>query len=162
MRYLEDFEVGAVHELGTVTVTEREIVEFARKYDPQPFHVDTDLAGRSSFGGLIASGWLTASLFMRCYVDSLLRDAAGEGSPGIDELRYLRPVRPGDQLTARLTVLGIAPVITRPTVGVMRPRCEMVAADGAVVFSMVLHSLFLRRPAGVVRPEALEATELRS
>jgi acyl dehydratase len=146
MRYLDDFEIGSVHELGSVTVSARDIVDFASMYDPQPFHVDAEEARRSSFGGLIASGWHTAALFMRCYVDALLRDAAGEGSPGIDELRYLRPVRPGDVLTARLTVLGVTPVLGRPSLGMVRPRCEMVAADGVVVFSMVLHSFFRRRP----------------
>lgn len=147
MWYLEDFETGAVHDLGVVTVSEEEIVEFAGRYDPQPFHVDKEAAARSSFGGLIASGWHTASLFMRCYVDTLLRDAAGEGSPGIDELRYLRPVRPGDVLRAQLTVLAVQPLPTRPGVGLVRPRCEMVAGDSGVVFSMILNSLFRRRPA---------------
>lgn len=146
MLYFEDFEVGAVHELGTVKVTDSEIIEFATRYDPQPFHVDHALAAESPFGGLIASGWLTASLFMRCYVDALLRDSAGAGSPGIDELRYLRPVRPGDELSARLTVLGVGPALGRPDVGMVRPRCEMVNQDGATVFSMILHSIFRRRP----------------
>jgi acyl dehydratase len=144
--YFEDFEVGAVHELGTVTVTEKEIIEFASAYDPQPFHVSKELAAQSSFGGLIASGWLTASLFMRCYVDGLLADAACEGSPGVDELRYLKPVRPGDVLQARLTVLGVAPMLGRPHLGLVRPRCEMLGKDGNAVFSMILNSIFRRNP----------------
>lgn len=146
MRYLEDFHPGDVHELGTVTVTAEEILEFGKRYDPQPFHIDPAAAELSPFGGLVASGWLTASLFMRCYVDSVLSESACCGSPGIDELRYLRPVRPGDVLTARLTVLGSRPSLSQPDRGILQPRCEMLADDGHPVFSMVLHSIFLRRP----------------
>lgn len=147
MRYFEDFQTGDVHELGTVTVDEDEIVEFARKYDPQPFHVDPRKAAESSFQGLVASGWLTASLFMRQYVDVLLSDSACEGSPGIDELRYHRAVRPGEVLRARLTVLGTSPTLGRKDVGLVRPRCELLDPGGTQVFSMILNSLFRRRPA---------------
>ncbi|GLZ31236.1 enoyl-CoA hydratase [Lentzea sp. NBRC 105346] len=147
LRYFEDYVSGDVHDLGKVEVIEAEIIEFARQYDPQPFHVDHDQAAESSFGGLIASGWHTASMFMRCYVDGLLADSACEGSPGVDEIRYHRPVRPGDQLTARLTVLGTSPSLRRPDTGVVKPKCEFVDADGEVVFSMILHSIFRRRPA---------------
>lgn len=146
MRYFEDYVVGDVHDLGKVVVDDKEIIEFGRKYDPQPFHVDRDLAAESSFGGLIASGWLTASLFMRRYVDALLADSACEGSPGVDEIRYARPVRPGDRLTARLTVLGAVPSLSRAGTGVVKPKCELVDEGGEVVFSMILHSIFRRRP----------------
>ncbi|WP_328379643.1 MaoC family dehydratase [Streptomyces sp. NBC_01020] len=147
MRYFEDFRTGDVHHLGTVTVTEEEVLEFARRFDPQPFHTDTELAERSPFGGLIASGFHTAALFMRLYVDGLLADSAGAGSPGIDKIRYHRPVRPGDVLTARLEVLASRPSLMSPATGIVEPRCELVASDGTVVFSMVLHSIFRRRPA---------------
>ena len=147
MRYLEDFEVGQVYDLGRVTVTAEEIVEFGRRYDPQPFHVDPEAAGHSPFGGLIASGWLTCALFMRRYVDTLLADSSGIGSPGIDEIRYLRPVRPGDTLTARLTVQAIRPMLGYRDRGLVQPRCEFLDAEQRPVFSMVLHSIFLRRPA---------------
>ena len=94
----EDFEPGRVFELGAREVTEEEIVAFAREWDPQPFHVDPEAAQESSFGGLIASGWHTGAMWMRLYVDSLLVGAASMGSPGIEELRWLAPVRPGDTL----------------------------------------------------------------
>jgi acyl dehydratase len=144
-RHLEDFAPGDVLELGEITVTEAEVLAFGRAYDPQPFHVDPVAAAASPFGGLVASGWLTASLFMRRYVDAVLAGAAGEGSPGVDEMRFHRPVRPGEVLTARLTVLGVAPVLSRPGSGLVRPRCELLDADGQVVFSMILHSIFRRR-----------------
>lgn len=146
MLYLEDFRTGDVHELGTVTITAEEIVEFGKRYDPQPFHTDPAAAELSPFGGLVASGWMTSSLFMRCYVDNLLADSAGCGSPGIDELRYHKPVRPGDVLTARLTVLGTRPSLSQPDRGILQPRCELLDAAGEPVFSMILHSIFLRRP----------------
>ncbi|MFF8595905.1 MaoC family dehydratase [Streptomyces sp. NPDC015220] len=147
MRYFEDFRKGDVHELGTVTVSEREVLEFARRYDPQPFHTDAEQAKRSPFGGLIASGFHTSALFMRRYVDGLLAYSACVGSPGIDEVRYHRPVRPGDVLTARITILGSRPSLGAPATGIVQPRCELVAPDGTVVFSMILHSIFRRRPA---------------
>lgn len=146
MKYLEDFRPGEVYELGTVTLTEDDILEFGRRYDPQPFHVDPELAKSSGFGELVASGWHIAASFMRCYVDTLLVDSACEGSPGVDTLRFHRPVRPGQRLTARLTVLDTVPSLTRSDTGIMRPRCELVDDDGTVVFGMVLNSIFRRRP----------------
>ena len=92
-QYFEDFEPGQVVELGSVDVSEEEILEFARRYDPQPFHVDAEAAKGSVFGGLIASGWHTGSLWMRLYVDAMLGTASSQGSPGIEELRWLAPVR---------------------------------------------------------------------
>lgn len=145
MLFLEDFEVGAVFDLGEVKVSEQEILDFGRSYDPQRFHVDPKAAAESSFGGLVASGWLTASLFMRRYVDEILNSSAGEGSPGVDEMRFHRPVRAGDVLRARLTVLGVAPVLGRRESGIVRPRCELLNQDGTVVFSMILHSIFRKR-----------------
>ncbi|GAA3281764.1 MaoC family dehydratase [Streptomyces lavendulae] len=147
MRYFEDFRTGDVHELGTVTVTAEEVLDFGRRFDPQPFHTDPDLAAQSPFGGLIASGWHSASMFMRRYVDGLLAYSACTGSPGVDEIRYLRPVRPGDVLTARVEVLGSRPSPFNPSTGVVQPKCTLVDADGNVVFSMILHSIFKRRPA---------------
>ncbi len=145
MRYFEDFQPGDIHELGDVTVTAQQIIDFGTEFDPQPFHIDEAAAQRSPFGGLIASGWLTGALFMRRYVDVLLADSAGAGSPGIDEIRYHQPVRPGDRLSARLTVLSSGPAFGRPDRGIVRPRCELLSATGEPVFSMILHSIFLRR-----------------
>ena len=101
----DDFEPGQVYELGSKVVTEDEIVAFARQFDPQPFHLDPEAAKDSVFGGLIASGWHTGAMWMRLYVDSLLGGGSGQGSSGIEELRWLAPVRPGDTLSGRLTVL---------------------------------------------------------
>ncbi|MDA5284867.1 MaoC family dehydratase [Streptomyces sp. NPDC054904] len=147
MRYFEDFRTGDVHELGTITVTADEVLEFGKRFDPQPFHTDPDLAARSAFGGLIASGWHSASMFMRRYVDGLLAYSACTGSPGVDEIRYLRPVRPGDVLTARVEILGSRPSPFNATTGVVQPKCTLVDQEGRVVFSMILHSIFRRRPA---------------
>jgi acyl dehydratase len=144
--YFEDIEPGEVYELGTRTVTESEIVAFAREWDPQPFHTDPEAAKGSVFGGLIASGWHTGSMWMRMYVDTMLGSAA-RGSPGIEELRWLAPVRPDDTLSGRLTVLEATPSATRPDRGTIRIRGEMVNQDGVTVMSMTSRGHFGRRPA---------------
>jgi acyl dehydratase len=142
----DDLQAGQVHELGSRTVTEEEIVAFARQWDPQPFHVDPEAAKESPFGGLIASGWHTGAMWMRLYVDSLLGGDGGMGSPGIEELRWLAPVRPGDTLQGRLTVLDATPSGRRPDRGSVRIRGEMVNQDGITVMSMVSWGHFRRRP----------------
>ena len=143
-RYWEDFEPGQVYELGTRTITEEELVAFAREWDPQPFHVDPEAAKESVFGGLIASGWQTGAIWMRMYVDTMLGSAA-RGSPGIEELRWLAPVRPGDTLTGRLTVLEATPSATKPDRGTIRIRGEMVNQDGVTVMAMTSRGHFERR-----------------
>ena len=127
-----------------MAVTEDEIVEFARRCDPQPFHVDPRPRKESVFGGLIASGWHTGAMWMRLYVDSMLGGSAGQGSPGIEELRWLAPVRPGDTLAGRLTVLETTPSERRPDRGTVRIRGEMVNQDGVTVLSMVSRGHFGR------------------
>jgi acyl dehydratase len=144
--YFEDFATGQEVELGSVRVLEDEILDFARRFDPQPFHVDPEAAQRSVFGGLIASGWHTGAMWMRLYVDSLLGGDAGMGSPGIEELRWLAPVRPGDTLSGRLTVLDATPSERRPDRGTVRIRGEMVNQHGVTVMSMVSRGHFGRRP----------------
>jgi acyl dehydratase len=144
--YFEDFEPGQVFELGSRTVTEEEIVAFARQWDPQPFHVDAEAARSSPFGGLIASGWHTGAMWMRLYVDTLL-GASSMGSPGIEELRWLAPVRPGDTLSGRLTILETSPSQRRADRGTVRIRGEMVNQDGVTVLSMVSRGHFGRRAA---------------
>jgi acyl dehydratase len=146
-RYFEDFEPGQVVELGSHLVTEAEIVEFAERWDPQPFHVDPEAAAGSVFGGLIASGWHTCALWMRLYVETTLDGAASMGSPGIEELRWLAPVRPGDTLQGRLTVLETTPSARRPDRGTVRIRGEMVNQDGVVVMTMTSRGHFGRRGA---------------
>src|SRR5262245_32647886 len=118
--FFEDLEPGQVVELGSRAVTEEEIVAFGRQWDPQPFHVDPEAAKGSVFGGLIASGWHTGAIWMRLYVDALLDGAASMGSPGIEDLRWLAPVRPGDTLTGRLTVLETTPSARRLDRGTVR------------------------------------------
>jgi acyl dehydratase len=141
----DDFEPGQVHELGSTVVTEGAIIEFARQFDPQPFHVDPEAAKGSVFGGLIASGWHTGAMWMRLYVDSLLGGGSGQGSSGIEELRWLAPVRPGDTLSGRLTVLEVTASDSHPERGTIRIRGEMVNQDGVRVMSMVSRGRFARR-----------------
>jgi acyl dehydratase len=142
----EDFAAGQVYELGSRTVTEDELVDFARQWDPQPFHVDPEAARESVFGGLIASGWQTGAIWMRMYVDTMLGSAA-RGSPGIEELRWLAPVRPGDTLSGRLTVLEATPSATKPDRGTIRIRGEVVNQDGVTVMAMTSRGHFGRRQA---------------
>jgi acyl dehydratase len=143
----ENFEPGQVYELGSRTVTEAEILEFARQFDPQPFHLDPEAAKESVFGGLIASGWHTGAIWMRLYVDAMLGGAASRGSPGVEELRWLEPVRPGDTLTGSLTVLDVTPSATRSDRGTVRIRGELTNQDGVTVLRMTSRGHFGRRAA---------------
>jgi acyl dehydratase len=144
--YFEDFPPGRVFELGTVDVSEDEIIDFASRFDPQPFHIDPVAAAGSPFGGLIASGWHTCSLFMGLYVRDVLHDVAGQGSPGVDEIRWLRPVRPGDRLTGRAEVTDARPSERNPHRGTIRVRCELHNQHGDVVMRMTALGLYARRP----------------
>lgn len=149
MIYFEDFQVGQVIELGSQQVDEAEMVAFAREYDPQPFHLDPEKAKASLFGGLAASGWYTGSLMMRMLVGTLLNDTISLGSPGADELRWPRPVFANDTLRARTTILEARQSASRPGMGIIRHRCEVLNQQGAVVMSMVATNFFGRRPTGV-------------
>ncbi|MEU8012898.1 MaoC/PaaZ C-terminal domain-containing protein [Micromonospora parva] len=115
--FFEDLVPGLTVDLGVVTVDADEMVAFARRFDPQWYHVDPDLAAASRHGGLIASGFYTVSLFMRAYVDHLLSRAAADASPGLEELRWLAPVRAGDRLAVRVDVMGARPSTARPGLG---------------------------------------------
>jgi acyl dehydratase len=143
--FFEDFAPGQIYQLGTHQMTRDEIVEFARTFDPQPFHLDEDAAAASPFGGLIASGWHTASVFMRLYVDALLSDAASMGSPGIEQLRWLLPVRPGDVVSGRFAVESVQPSSRRDDRGTVFFRGEVTNQDGQVVLSMAGRGYFARR-----------------
>ena len=145
MRYFEDFAEGDVIEIGSKTVTRDEIVAFAREFDPQPFHVDEEAGASSPFGGLIASGWHTTAMWMRLYVDAILLDSASLGSPGVEELRWLRPVRPGDTLTGRARVLWTKPSETDPRRGTVFSESTFENQDGEVVMRLRARGLFARR-----------------
>ena len=147
MRYLEDFKVGEVIEGGARTISMDEIVAFAREFDPQPFHTDEAAARASMYGGIIASGWHSGSLMMRLFYDSLFRDTASMGSPGIDELRWLKPVRPGDTLSLRTTVLEVIESRSKPDRGLVRTFCELLNQDGEVVMTLKPVNFVRRRPA---------------
>ena len=147
MRYFEDFAPGQVLELGSRTISRESMLAFAREFDPQPFHVDEEAARRSIYGGLLASGWHTCSLWMRILCDGLLTDTASLGSPGIDELRWLKPVRPGDTLSVRMTVLEAIASRSKPDRGLIRSLTEMRNQHGEVVLTARGLSLFGRRPA---------------
>jgi acyl dehydratase len=145
-RDFEDFAAGDVFELGSRTLTRDEIVAFAREFDPQALHVDDTAAAGGPFGGLIASGWHTAALWMRMYADAVLHDAVNMGSPGVEELRWLHPVRPGDTVRGRLTVLETSPSTRRADRGTVRSRAELLNQHGDVVLTMVARGFFGRRP----------------
>jgi acyl dehydratase len=145
MRYWEDFAVGDVTELGEVEVTEAEIVAFAERYDPQPFHIDPGAAADGPFGGLIASGWHTAALFMGLFVRGILLDSASMGSPGVEQLRWTAPVRPGDRLRARVTVTDVQPSSTNPKRGTVFTTSEVLNQDDVLVMTMQARGFFARR-----------------
>jgi len=146
-RWFEDYVVGTMAEHGTVVVDEAELLDFGRRFDPQPFHVDAEAAARGPFGGLIASGWHTCALMMRLFAQEYLSEASSLGSPGVDELRWLRPVRPGDRLTLRTTVEEARLSRSKPDRGLVRTRVELRDDDGGGVLSLTAMNLILARPA---------------
>jgi acyl dehydratase len=143
--YWEDFPVGDVREFGATPVTREMIVEFASRYDPQPFHVDEEAARQSLFGGLCASGWHTSALAMRMMCDEYLLKAASLGSPGIDNLRWLKPVFAGDTLSVRLTVLATRPMASKPHVGLVQSRWEVLNQRRETVMTMEGWGMYRRR-----------------
>lgn len=147
MLYFEDFPPGDVRESEPRAVTRDEIVAFARQFDPQPFHTDEAAARRTIYGGLLASGWHTAAIVMRLLWDTVLKDAASLGSPGVDEVRWLKPVRPGDTLRARFTVTGARPSSRRPDRGVVHSLSEVFNQHGELVMTIRGLGLYARRPA---------------
>jgi acyl dehydratase len=144
-RYFEDYVPGSVHDLGTASISEAEIVDFARRYDPQPFHIDADAARHTQFGGLIASGWQTAGLMMRLAVDHYLSSVASLASPGVDEVRWTQPVRPGDTLSVRATVLEARPSASKPDRGLVRTFFEVLNQRGEIVMTVKGINVLKRR-----------------
>ena len=148
MRYFEDFAEGQTMEMGSRRIELEEMVAFARAYDPQVFHVDEDAAKKTPFGGIVASGWLTLAIMARLGVDGLMADTAGLGSPGIDSVRWLQPVRAGDTLHGRGRVLRTAPSERSPRRGTVWFEIELVRQeDGKPVLRVELPMFISRRPA---------------
>lgn len=145
MRYFEDFKPGEVAELGSHTITKDEIIAFARQFDPQTFHLDEEAARQTVFGGLIASGWHTGSLVMRLFCDGVIKGTASLGSPGVDEMRWLKPVRPGDTLSLRMTVTECVPSRSKPDRGIVRSLLELSNQHGEVAVSIKGMNLVRRR-----------------
>ena len=149
MRFYEDFAVGEVVEFGDRLVSAQEIVAFARDWDPQPFHLDAQAAKDSQIGELIASGWHTGCLLMRMMCDEYLLDSASEGAPGVDELRWLKPVRPSDRLRARRTTLSARVSNSRPGIGILAFAYELSNQNGETVLTMRGSSFMRRREAAL-------------
>ncbi len=147
MIYFEDLEVGVDETFGDYDVTREEVLEFARKYDPQPFHLSDKAAAQTHFGRLAASGWHTAAMAMRVIVDALSKvEQASLGSPGIDELRWLKPVYPGDRLTVSGRVLDKTPSRSKPGLGSFRTETTVTNQDGETVMRYTSIVLIKRRP----------------
>jgi acyl dehydratase len=145
-RYWDDYEIGQKFELGSTTFTADEIVGFARQFDPQSFHVDEAAARQSMFGGLIASGWHVVSRLMRLFVDNYIDHRTTLGSPGVDEIRWLKPVRPGDTLTAWVECAGKVPSKSRPEMGIVHEHWRAINQKGELVMTAKGINMVRRRP----------------
>ncbi|WP_137288312.1 MaoC family dehydratase [Natronorubrum halophilum] len=146
MQYYEDIEVGDSQEFGEYHVTKAEIIEFAERYDPQPFHVDADAAEDSAFGELVASGWHTASICMRLFIDGRIQDRASMGARGVDELRWKQPVKPGDTLSIRTEVVDKRVSESDSRRGYVDTLLEGINQHEDVVISWVGLEMIERRP----------------
>ncbi len=147
----EDLQEGEVRDLGTISPTQEEIVTFARQFDPQPFHLDPEAARASVFGGLCASGWHTCSMAMRLMVTNFLHRTSSLGSPGLESLKWLKPVFPGDILRLQHTLHEKRPMTKRPDVGLVRTSWEMFNQHGDKVLHMEGYGMFRRREPGSSR-----------
>lgn len=145
--YWEDFKVGEVSEMGRRTVDKDEVIAFAKQFDPQVFHVDEAAARASMFGGLIASGWHTVSMVMRMMCDNYLLDSASLGSPGVDHVKWLKPVRPGDTIRATRTVLESRRSASRPEIGIVKTLWQVFNQDDELVMTMEGYGMFKVRGA---------------
>jgi acyl dehydratase len=146
-RYWDDYQVGMKYELGSTSFTEAEIVEFARQFDPQSFHIDGVAACQSMFGGLIASGWHVTSKLMRLFVDNYIDNRTALGSPGLDQVRWLKPVRPGDTLTAWVECADKVPSKSRPEMGIIHEHWGATNQNGELVVTVKGINMVRRRPA---------------
>ena len=147
MKYFDDLAVGDETIFGHYDVTREEVIEFARKYDPQPFHLSDEAAAQTHFGRLAASGWHTCAMTMAVIARYVVEDKqAGLGSPGVDELRWLKPVYPGDRLTVRASIVEKTPSQSKPQIGVIRSRTSVSNQDGVDVMSFTSIVMMQRRP----------------
>jgi acyl dehydratase len=146
--YFEDFTPGQIIEHGPRLITREEIVAFAAQFDPQPMHLDEEAGRRSLLGGLGASGWHSCGIMMRMIYDAFLHDAASMGAGGVDEVQWLRPIRPGDLLTLRGTVLESRVSRSRPEMGIVHARYELYNAYGEHVMTMLTPQMLYRRHPG--------------
>jgi acyl dehydratase len=146
--YWEDMPVGSTRDLGTITPTAEEIVAFATQFDPQPFHLDEEAAKQSVFGGLCASGWHTCSMAMRLMVTNFLVESSSQGSPGLENIKWLKPVFPGDTLRLQHTVVESRPMTKRLDVGLVRTVWAMFNQRGEQVLHMEGYGMFRRRTPG--------------
>ena len=146
LSYFGDYVLGATYECGSVSVDQASIVAFAKEFDPQPFHVDPVAAAAGPFGGLIASGWHTAALVMRLLVENFLAAESSLGSAGLDELRWPHPVRPGDTLRVRATVVESRRSVSKPDRGIVKTEVEATNTDGATVMRATAINFILVRP----------------
>ena len=146
MKYFEDVELGETTRFGRYEVTREEIVDYARQFDPQPFHLDEEAARASMFGGLIASGWHTGAMFIRMVCDDMVPEAATAGSMGFDDLKWLKPVRPGDVLSVESVVRGKSESRSRPDRGTVKIESRVSNQRGELVMSLVSLVIYLRRP----------------
>ena len=144
-RYFEDYVAGSVHEFGRIRVDEEEVLEFGRRYVPLSYHVDKEAAKSSIYGGVIASGWHTAALMMRLYTENYLSKVANLGSPGGDELRWDKPVFPGDELSVRATVMEARRSESRSDRGIVRTFIEVLNQKREVVMSLKMVNFVKRR-----------------
>ena len=144
-QYWEDLPVGRVLALGSVTVEREEVLAFARQYDPQPFHLDDEAAARSMFGRLSASGWHTCAMAMGLMVRGFLHESSSLGSPGLEKVKWLKPVYPGDTLTLKQTITESRPMASRPDVGLTRTTWDMFNQHGEQVLMMDGYGMFRRR-----------------
>jgi acyl dehydratase len=147
-RYFEDYVEGDVHRFGAIAVELDEMIAFAKRFDPQAMHADPEAARHTPFGGLIASGWHTAGLMMRLYVEHYLTQVASLASPGLDELRWLKPVRPGDTLSVRVTVLKAVASKSKPDRGAVTSFVEVINQAGETVMTFKAVNIIGKRPKG--------------
>ena len=144
-RYFEDYIPGSIYEFGSIVINEGDIIDFARRYDPQIFHIDPIAARKTRFGGLIASGWHTAAVAMRLLVDHYISRVASLGSPGAEEMWWPKPVRPGDELSIRIKILEARRSESKPDRGVVRSYVEVINQDREVVMTRTAISITLCR-----------------